>query len=68
MISFSFLVNPIILSALIKLLSTNVPLMDKPSSCYLLKKSLKNTCGRVTWFELTVLVVISCIVENKELS
>ena len=27
---------------------TNVPLMDKPDSWFLLAKCLKNTCGRVT--------------------
>ena len=27
--------------------STNVPLMDKPGSWFLLAKCLKNTCGRV---------------------
>ena len=29
--------------------STNVPIMDKPSSWFLLAKCLKNTCGRVTF-------------------
>ena len=29
--------------------STSVPLMDKPGSCFLLAKCLKNTCGRVTF-------------------
>ena len=28
---------------------TNVPLMDKPNSWFLLAKCLKNTCGRVTF-------------------
>ena len=28
---------------------TNVPLMDKPGSWFLLAKCLKNTCGRVTF-------------------
>ena len=28
--------------------STNVPLLDKPGSWFLLGKCLKNTCGRVT--------------------
>ena len=27
--------------------STNVPLTNKPDSCFLLAKGLKNTCGRV---------------------
>ena len=31
------------------LFSTNVPLMDKPGSWFLLAKWLKNTCGRVTF-------------------
>ena len=26
--------------------STNIPIMDKPGSCFLLPKCLKNTCGR----------------------
>ena len=29
--------------------STNVPIMDKPSSWFLLAKCLRNTCGRVTF-------------------
>ena len=29
--------------------STNVPIMDKPGSWFLLPKCLKNTCGRVTF-------------------
>ena len=29
--------------------STNVQLINKPGSCFLLAKSLKNTCGRMTF-------------------
>ena len=29
--------------------STNVPVMDKPGSCFLLPKCLKNTSGIVTF-------------------
>ena len=29
--------------------STNVPVMNKPGSWFLLAKCLKNTCGRVTF-------------------
>ena len=37
---------------LINPFSTNVPFMDKPGSCFLLAKCLKNICGRVTFFTL----------------
>ena len=33
----------------IKIFSTNVPIMDKSGSWFLLAKCLKNTCGRVTF-------------------
>ena len=29
--------------------STNVPIIDQPSSWFLLANCLKNTCGRVTF-------------------
>ena len=37
---------------LLKPFSTNVSLMDKPGSWFLLAKYLKNTCGRVTFYDL----------------
>ena len=37
------------LAVLLNPFSTNVPIMDKPGSWFLLAKCLKNTCGRVTF-------------------
>ena len=41
--------------------STNVPLMDKPGSWFLLAKCLKNTCGSVALVENGIIKSVSVI-------
>ena len=43
-------------SMLFNSFSSNVALMNKPGSWFLLEKCLKNTCGRVTFVFLVILV------------